>query len=100
MIDAEACDCTGAYQIQKKPMNGVEHLWQFDPNRRQIIYVEKTAVIDLFGCDTPKRQPIGLRIEQFIERVKTAGVTSFPLNLSQCLFARLVHLRRLWAHRV
>ena len=97
MIDANACDRAGTHQIQKKPMNGVKHFWQFDPNRCQIIYVKKTAVIDLFGCDTPKRQSVGLRVEQFIERVKTAGITSFPVNLCQRLFDRLLHLRRFGA---
>src|SRR5260370_11838229 len=86
MIDAKAGDRAGTHQIQKKPMNSVKHLWQFDPNRCQIIYVEKTAVIDLFGFDTPKRQSIRFRNEQFIERVKTAGVTSFSAKLIPSLF--------------
>src|SRR5260370_1644524 len=89
MIDAKACDRAGTHQIQKKPMNSVKHLWQFDPNRCQIIYVEKTAVIDLFGCDTPKRPSIGLRIEQFIQRVKTPAVPTFPPTLSPPLFLPL-----------
>ena len=93
MIDAEPCDCAGAHQIQKKPVNGVKHLWQFNPDRRQIVHVEKTAVIDFFGRDAPGRQPIRLRVEQFIQDVEAACVARLSVDLRQRSFERLLHLR-------
>ena len=75
-------------------MNGVEDLWQFDPNRRQIVYVEKTAVIDLFGRNAPRRQPIRLRVEQFIQDVEAARVAGLSVDLCQGFVDRLLHLRR------
>src|SRR5206468_7999065 len=83
MIDAKAADCASAHQIQKKPVNGIENLWQFDPNRSQLIYVEKTAVIDFFSRDAPKRESIRLRVEQFIQRIETARIARLSVDLRQ-----------------
>src|SRR5436190_12090808 len=94
MIDAKAADCASAHQIQKKPVNGIENLWQFDPNRSQLIYVEKTAVIDFFSRDAPKRESIRLRVEQFIQRIETARIARLSVDLRQSFFDRLLHLRR------
>src|SRR6266403_677242 len=94
MIDAKAADGASAHQIQKKPVNGIENLWQFDPNRREIVYVKKTAVIDFFSRDAPKREAIRLGVEQFIQRIKTARIARLSVDLRQCFFDRLLHLRR------
>ena len=75
-------------------MNGVKDLWQLDPNCGEIIYVEKTAVIDFFGRDAPKRQPIRLRVKQLVQRIETAWVARLSINLGQCLFDCLLRLRR------
>ena len=75
-------------------MHGVEHLWQLDPNRRQLVYVEETAVIDFFRGDAPKRKAIRLRVEQLIQDVEAARVARFSIDLRQRLFHRLLHLRR------
>src|SRR6266700_6241892 len=83
MSDAKPCHCAGAHQIQKKPMHGVKHLWQLHPDRRQIVYIEKAAVIDFFGRDAPKSEAIRLRVEQLIERIKTARSARLSINLRQ-----------------
>ena len=75
-------------------MNRVKYFWQLNANRRQIIYVEKTAIIDFLGSDTPKRQPKRLRIKQLIQCVETARIAWLPVDLSQRPFDCLLHLRR------
>src|SRR5437868_5999854 len=76
-------------------MNGIKDLWQLNPDRREIVHVKKTAVIDFFSRDAPKRQPIRLRIKQLIQRVETARVARLSIDLGQRLFDCLSHLRRL-----
>ena len=93
MIDAEACHCAITHQLQKKPVNGIENLWEFDTNRRQLVYVEKTAVIDFFGRDAPKGQPIRLRIKQFIEGIEAAWVARLSVDMRQRFIDGLLHLR-------
>ena len=73
-------------------MNGVEHPGQLDPNCRQIIDVEKTAIIDFFCRDPPKRQPIRLRVQQRIQRIKAARIARISIDLRHCFFDRLLDL--------
>ena len=53
MIDPETRDCASAHQLKNQPVNSVENLWQFNPDRCQIVNVKKAAIINLFGCDAP-----------------------------------------------
>ena len=62
MINAEPCNRAGAYELERKPVNGVKDLWQLDPNRGQVVDIKKAAVINFLGGDAPKRQPIRLRV--------------------------------------
>src|SRR5438067_13158990 len=47
MINAEPRQRPTAQQIEWQAMNRIENFWQFNANRRQIIHVEKAAIIDL-----------------------------------------------------
>ena len=94
MVDAETGHSTRAYQLKNQRVNGIENLWQFNPDRRQIVHVEKTAIINLFGCDSPIGQPVRLRVEQLIKGVEAARVARLPIDLSQCLFDCLLYLWR------
>ena len=78
-------------------MSSIKDPGQFNPNRRQIVHIKKAAIINFFRRDPPKRQPIGLRVEQLIKRVEAARVAWFSVNPGQCLFDCLLHLRRLGA---
>src|SRR5262249_55044509 len=42
----------------------------------------------------PKRQPIRLRIEQFVERIEAARIPGLTVDLDQRLFNCLLDLRR------
>src|SRR5215471_9859291 len=68
--------------------------WQLDPNCGQVVHIKKTAVINFLCGDSPKRQPVGLRVEQLIQRIKTEWVAGFAVDLDQRLFNRLLHLWR------
>src|SRR5439155_26089584 len=72
----------------------VKDLWQLEQNRREIVYIEKTAVIDLLSRNPPRREPIRLRVKQFIQRIEAARITRFSIDLRQRLFDCLLHLRR------
>ncbi len=76
-------------------MRRFKNFRQFHSNRRQIVDIKKPAVINFFSRHPPKGQPVGLRVEQLIERVKAARVARFSIDLPQRFFDRLLHLRRL-----
>ncbi len=65
MIDAESGDRACAHQFKNQAVNGVEDFWQLDPDRGQIVYVKKAAVIDFLGSHAPKGQTIRLCVQQF-----------------------------------
>ena len=76
-------------------MNGVEDLWQFNADRGQFIYIKKTPVVDFLRCDAPKRQSIRLGVQQFVQLVEAARIARIAVDLGQCFFDCLLHLRRL-----
>ena len=75
-------------------MNSVEDLGKLNPDRRQIINIKEAAVINFLRGDPPKRQPVRLRVKQLIERIEAARIARFAVDPRQCLFDRLLHLRR------
>src|SRR5262249_55688835 len=76
-------------------MNRVEDFWQLHPDRGQIVYVEKAAVIDFFSSDAPKGQTIRLRVQQFVELIETALIARIAVDLCESFFDCLLYLRRL-----
>ena len=75
-------------------MRGIEHFRQFHPDCRQIIHVEKAAVINFLGCDPPECEAIRLGVEQFVEPVKAARITWAPVHLGQSFLDRALDLGR------
>ena len=53
MIDPQAVDHALPDQIENQSMGGVENLFSLYGKGREIIDVEKSAVIDFVGCDPP-----------------------------------------------
>ena len=78
-------------------MNGVKDLWQLDPDRGQFVHVKKATVINFLGSDPPERQPVGLRIKQFIQRIEATRIARFAIDLRQRLLNCLLDLRCLGA---
>src|SRR6266487_946339 len=97
MINAETRYRASTHEINNQPVNSVENLWQFYPDRRQIVHIEKAAIINFFGRDPPVSEPVRLRIEQFIERVEAACISRLAVDLGQCLFNCPLNLRRFCA---
>ena len=95
MIDPESGHCACADQFKNQAVNRVEHFWQLHPDRGQIVYVKKAAVIDLLCSDTPKGQTIRLGVQQFVELIETARVARVPVDLCEGFFDCLLYLRRL-----
>jgi hypothetical protein len=75
-------------------VNGVKDLWQLDPNCGQVVHIKKATVINFLCGDPPKRQPIRLRVEQLIQRIKAARVAGLPIDLDERLFDCLLDLWR------
>jgi len=46
-------------------MGGVEHVAFFYSQRRQGVYIEKAAIIELFISYFPMRQPVVLSFQQY-----------------------------------
>ena len=76
-------------------MNGVKNLWQLDPNCGQVVHVKKATVINFLCSDPPKSQPVRLRIEQFIQRIKAARIAGFAVDLRPAPFQLPVGLAAL-----
>ena len=78
-------------------MNGIEDLRQLYSDRGQFVHIEKPTVINFLGGDSPKRQSVGLRIEQFIQCIKAARIARFAVDMGQRLVNCLLDLRRFGA---
>src|SRR5436305_219110 len=59
-----------------------------------MVHIKKTTVIKFLCSDSPKRQPIRLRVEQLIQRIKAARVAGLPIDLNERLFNCLLDLWR------
>ena len=86
MIDPQSGDRACAHQFKKQAVSRVEDFWQLHPDRGQIVYVKKAAVIDFLGRDPPEGEPIRLGVQQFVERVEAARVARLAVDLCAELF--------------
>ena len=75
-------------------MRRIEDLRQLHPNRRQIIDIKKSPVINFLGGDAPECESIRLCVQQLIERVETARIAGLAINGRQRSFDASLHLRR------
>src|ERR1700688_2299820 len=94
MIDPQPGHRSGPDKIDNQLVRGVEHFRQFHPDRCQIVYVEKAAIINFFGCDAPECEAIRLRVEQLVQTIEAARITRPSVNLLERLFNRALDLRR------
>src|SRR5690606_34464009 len=67
MVDADALQLPVLDQLQDQPVRRLENLGIFHAQRRQFVDVEKAAIVDLVGCNTPVREAIRLRLEQLVQ---------------------------------
>ena len=75
-------------------MRRVEHFRQFHSDRRQIVHVEESAIINFLRRDPPERESIRLGVEQFVELVEAARIARATVDLGERFFDRALHLRR------
>ena len=78
-------------------MRRFKNLRQLHPDRRQIVDIEKPAIVNFFRRHPPECQAVRLRVEQFIMGVKTARGARCPVDLPHRFFDRLLDLRGLLA---
>ena len=70
-------------------MRRVENFRQFHPDRGQIVDVEETPVIDFLRRHPPESEPIGLIVQQRIERIEAARIARRAIDLRDGLLDRL-----------
>ncbi len=74
VVDAQAVDLALAEQAEDQVVRGVEDFLPLHAQRRQLVDVEKAAVVDLVGGHAPERQAVGLGVEQPVQQVEARGV--------------------------
>src|SRR5581483_2865823 len=74
VIDPEAGDLAGGGQLENQFVRGAKNFFVLNPDRDQLVDVEKSPVIDLLRGDFPERQPIPLLRQQPVEQVEAFRV--------------------------
>ena len=74
-----------ADQFEEQTVRLVEDFRQFHPDRGEIVDVEEAPVIDFLRRDAPESEPIGLIVQQLVERVETARVARRAVDLLSAL---------------
>ncbi len=64
-------------------MNDGEYFRALHPDRRQIVDVEKTPVIDLVGRNPPKTQAVSLIVQKLLQRVEAVWISLAAVDDSQ-----------------
>src|SRR5258707_6462936 len=75
VIDANAGDGAVAHHLEEPLMDRRKDLWIFDPDRGQLIHIEKTPIIDFLGSDSPIAKSIGMpaqQLRQIVDRSRMA----------------------------
>ena len=72
MVDPQAVDLTLGQPAQDQLMRRLENVLALHVQRRQIVDVEKAAVIDLVRSHPPVRQAVALLLEQFVEEIEAS----------------------------
>src|SRR5271166_1222995 len=84
MVDPQALHVAALDQIEHQPMRLLEQLGQFHAQAGELIYIEESPVIDLFGSDPPISNPICLNFEQLMQPLEARRVAGLTGELSQC----------------
>ena len=69
MIDAQSIRDARPHELEHQTMRLPEHLWVFDAQSDQGVYVEEAAIAEIALRRLPPRQTIVLLIEQPVERI-------------------------------
>jgi len=56
-------------------MGVFEDFWEFDPDGRQLVDIEKTPIVDFLRCYFPECWPVRLGVDQCIQLVKTVWLS-------------------------
>ena len=94
VIDSQPGDQPFCEQMADQSMDGVEHARFLDANRRELVDIEKPAVVDFIGRDPPVGQPVPLLIQQLFELIETACVPFLAVDLPDRAIQRVFHGRR------
>ena len=69
MVDAQHTDPAVLDQAQDEPVRGGEDAIILDSDAGQVVDCEETPVVDLLARRSPVGEPVGLRLEQRMERL-------------------------------
>jgi hypothetical protein len=68
VVDPEPRELSALHPLEHEPVRAFEDLRALDPQPRELVDVEEASVVDLVRGDAPEGEPVGLRLEQPIER--------------------------------
>src|SRR5438876_1131520 len=94
MVDPQTLQLALGDKRRHQAVNGIEHLGALDPDARELVYVEKAAVIDLVRGHLPERQPISLALEQAVEWQKRVRLSRLAIERRRGTHERLRGLGR------
>ena len=83
MIDADAAHQTVAQKRRQQLVNRAEHLRIFDPQPGQGVDVEEPAIVDFLRGGPPVCQPVGLLLEQLVQRIEGPRLSRRPVVAGQ-----------------
>ena len=84
-------------QFEEQAVRIFKDFRQFHADGCEIVDVEEAAVVDFLRRDAPESEPIGLIVQERVERVETACVPGGAVDFLQRCVDRLAHLRRFLA---
>ena len=97
MIDTQTLNGIFSQQLAQKLVSCGEDVGVFHSQSDQVIHIEEAAIVDLFPRNPPVRQPVDLRFQQLMQRVKAVWIARTSIALlhrlrHQCAsFGRLFH---------
>ena len=83
MIDAQAVHRAAPIEFKQQTVRIVENLRQFHANGGEIVDVEKSAVVDFLCGDPPESEPVGLIVQERVERIETARVPGGSIDFRE-----------------
>ena len=89
VVDAQAADRAVPGEIEHVSVRCLEDLRILHAQRRQIVDIKKAPIVDFVRCDPPVREPVGLRIEQHMQRVEARTVARDAVQALQLVLDRV-----------
>ena len=81
VVDAQAGDFFVRDQGEEEFVDGVEHGGHLDADGRELVDVEKPAVVDFLGGHAPEAQPVGLRLDELVQPVEGTRLARLSLEM-------------------